>query len=75
MAAMESTSSSIDVRFTDVGYQVEVPGPRRFPLGKRQMRTVQILSGVSGYVGAGESLAILGPSGSGKVRTQSNTYW
>lgn len=64
---MVPTEASIDVRFTNVGYSVEMPGKRTLPLGKRSMQEVQILSGVTGYVAAGESLAILGPSGSGKT--------
>lgn len=47
------------VEFRDIVY--EVPG------AKRSADPIRILNGISGYVGAGESLAILGPSGSGKT--------
>lgn len=56
----------MDVRFDNLVY--EVAGAKR-PLRKR-VPAVRILHGASGYVKAGESLAIMGPSGSGKVRTQ-----
>lgn len=60
-----SPVASVDVTFRNVSYEIEVDNNRHFPFRKKWRRT--ILHNVSGYVGAGESLAILGPSGSGKV--------
>ena len=56
----------LGVEFHNINY--EVPAPKsRLRWFRKAGEPTRILTDVSGDVAAGESLAILGPSGSGKV--------
>lgn len=58
---------AVDVRFENISYEIPAPKRKFRPWTTSADPPTRILNQISGYVGAGQSLAILGPSGSGKT--------